>query len=95
MCGPHAGDGADELRGEVGGHVPPGDAALGRIGEGHGRIEVRARNRPEGQDQRDERGARGDGVGEQRDGDVPAGEPLAHDAGPDHGRQEQRRADGL
>ena len=62
-------------------------------GERHHRIEMRARYRAEGQDQRDERAARRDRVGEQRQRDVSAGEPLGHDAGADHGGEQQRRAD--
>ena len=76
-------------------HVAPGQPALRRVGERDGRIEVRARDRAERQDQRDERRAGREGVREQRHRDVAAGEALAHDAGADDGRQQQRRTDGF
>ena len=44
------------------------------------------------QDQRDQCPAGGDRVGQQRDADVPAAQPLRHDPRPDHGRDEQRRS---
>jgi len=50
---------------------------------------VRARDRPEGQDQRDERRAGGDGVREQRQGLLAIGQAAAHDAGADDRGQEE------
>ena len=73
----------------------PRQAALRRVGERHRRVEVRAGDRPERQDQGDEHGPGGERVGEERDGDVAAGEPLGHDARADDGGEEQRGADGL
>ena len=58
-------------------------------------IEVRARDRTEGQDQRHQHGAGREGVREERDRDVPAREPLTHDARADDAREQQRRPDGL
>ena len=87
-----AGECADDLDGHVAGHIAPRQAALGRVGERDGWIEVRARDRPERQDEGDQRGARGERIRQQRDGDVPAGEALAHDAGADHGREQKGRA---
>ena len=50
---------------------------------------------PSAQDQDDEDGAGGDGVPEQREGDVTAGELLRHDAGADHGGDEEPGAERL
>ncbi len=92
---PHADEGAHDLRGDINGHVPPGEASLARVGEGHGRIEMGARDRPERQDESDEPRTGRDGVREQGQGDVPAGKLVSHDAGTNHGRQEQSRSDPL
>ncbi len=54
-----------------------------------------ARDRPEGQNQRDERGARREGVGGQRNGDIAAGQTLAHDPGAHDGGQEESRTESL
>jgi hypothetical protein len=51
-----------------------------------------ARQRAEHMDQDDERRAGGDRIAEQSDRDVPGRQPLAHDPGADHHRQQQRRA---
>jgi hypothetical protein len=53
---------------------------------------MRTRNRAERKNQRDQRGACSERVGEQRDGDVPASEPFTHDARSDDGGKEQRRS---
>ena len=90
-----AGEGARDLRSDVPRHLAPRESALRGVGERHRRVEVRARNRPERQDQRDERRARRERVGEQRDRDVPAGEPLAHDPGADDGGEQQGGPDAL
>ena len=68
----HAGERAATCAADVDRHFAPGEAALARIGEGHDRVEVRARDRAEREDQRDEPRARRERVGEQRDRDVPA-----------------------
>ena len=65
------------------------------VGQRDGRVEVRSRNRPEGENQRDQHGAGGERIGQQRDGDVAAGQPLAHDAGADHSRQQEGRPERL
>ena len=54
---------------------------------------MRARNRPERQNECDERCAGRERVGQQRDRDVAAGQPFAHDAGADDGGQQERRAE--
>ena len=88
--GRDAAEGAGDLGPEVHGDVAPGQTALRRIGERHRGIEVRPRDRPEGEDERHQRRPGGDGVREEREPDVAAGQPLAHDPGPDDGGQEQR-----
>ena len=80
---------------DVARHLAPGQAALARIRQRHDRIEVRARDRSEGDDQRDQRRARREGVGEQRERDVRARELLGHDPRPDDGGQQQRRSERL
>jgi hypothetical protein len=63
--------------------------------ERHRRVEVRAGHGTEGENQRDETRARGDGVGEEGDGDVAPCEPVSHDAGADDRCEEERRPKGL
>jgi hypothetical protein len=60
----HSREGTDELSADVREDVEPGDAPQPGIRECHGRIEVSARDGPEGQDERDEASSRGEGVGE-------------------------------
>ena len=91
----HADEGPDELRRDVARHLAPGQAPLARIRQRHDRIEVRARDRSEGDDQRDQRRARREGVGEQRERDVRARELLGHDPRPDDRGQQQRRSERL
>ena len=55
-------------------------------------IEMGAGDRTEDGDEHDQDGAGRDGVAEERDGDVPAGQPLGHDAGTDDGGKQQRGA---
>lgn len=55
-------------------------AAQRGVRERYRRIEVRAGDVTESEYERDERGSGREGVGEQRDGDVAAREPFAHDA---------------
>ena len=58
-------------------------------------IEVRPGNRAERQNQRDQHRSGGERVGEERDRDVSPGQPFAHDAGADHGGQQEGRPEGL
>ena len=53
---------------------------------------ARRPDRAEPQDERDERGARRQGIGEQRHRHVAGGEALAHDPRSDHRREQERRA---
>jgi hypothetical protein len=56
---------------------------------------VGARDRAEGENQRHQGRARRDGVGEERNGNVPSGQALRHDPGTDHRRQKHRGSHGL
>ena len=70
-CADHdASERAGDLRDAVAGHVAPRQAALRRIRERDGRIEVRAGNRTERENQRDQRRARRERVREQRDAPI-------------------------
>jgi hypothetical protein len=90
-----AAESSENLRGDVGWHLAPCQAALRCIRQRDGWIEVRSRNRSERKDQRNERGAGRDGVCEERDRGVSAGEPIAHDAGSDNGGEQQGRPERL
>ena len=73
MRRPYARNAADDLRGHV--EPPqsrPGSLAAQREGHAHRRIEMRARERPEHQDQHGEDRAGRQGVAKQRERDVPA-----------------------
>ena len=87
----HPGTRAGELGRDIGRRHPPADLAPEREDQGHRRIEVRARERPEDGDQHHQRRAGRQRVAQQRDGVVPARQPLAHDPGADHDGQQQRR----
>ena len=56
---------------------------------------MRAGDRPESENERHQHRAGCERVGEQRDRDVSAGQPFAHDAGADDRGQQKRRADRL
>ena len=68
--------------------VAPWEPTLRRIGQRHGGIEMRARDRAESQDQGDERGTRRDRVREQCEPGAAARQPLTHGAG-SHDRSQQ------
>ena len=88
-----AGERARDLRDEIPGQLRARHPAKRRFDQRHDRIEVRARDRREAEDEHVERGAGRDRVGEQHDRCVAGGERLAHDPGADHGREQQRRTD--
>jgi len=54
---------------------------------------MRPGDRPERQNQHDQNRARRQGVAKQREGDVATRQPLAHNARPDDGRDQQPRAE--
>ena len=84
-----ADDAADQLCADVGQDVLPGQATRGSDAEGDGRVEVAARDRPEGigADEHDE----ADRQGDSENADVGGGE----DRGADEGDDEEERSDGL
>jgi hypothetical protein len=88
-------DGADDLGGEERQHAPTLAVTAPGEGERHHRIEMRAGNRPEHDDQGEQGAARGDGIGEQRQPDIPNRQALGHDPRADHGGEQQRRTDRL
>ena len=88
-------DGSDQLRGHVGRRHPGIEIAPQGKDQCHGGIEMRAGERPEDRDEHDEPCTGRDRIAEKRDGAVPARQALAHDAGADHDREEQHRAQHL
>src|SRR5207244_445501 len=56
-------------------------------------VEMCTRDLAEYEDQREQAAACSNGVAQQCERNVAAREPLAHDAGPDHDREQHRRAD--
>jgi hypothetical protein len=90
-----AGERPEHLGRDVDRDVAPPDAPLPGVGERHRGVEVRAGHRPEGQDQGHQPGAGRDGVRQERDRHVAAGEALSHDAGSDDGGEEEGRPERL
>jgi hypothetical protein len=86
---------ANYLSGNINRHIPPGYAALRRVGQRDGRVEVRPRNWPKRQDQCDQGCAGSDRVRQKGNGDISTGQTFAHDARPDNGGQEESSAEGL
>ena len=90
---------ADARAGDLGDDVDAGvagrSAAEDAVGERDDRVEVGARDRAEGEDQRDEPGAGRDRVLEQLEPDVVGRQALGGDARADDDRDEERGADGL
>src|ERR1051326_5001267 len=92
-CG--AGDAAETLHHHVGRDLAPWQFAARGEHQRDRRVEMRPGNRPQDRDDHDEDGARRDGVAEQRDRQIPAGEALGHDAGADDGRDQNRGTQAL
>ena len=90
MRDPNADDPAADLGNGVSERGPPEEAVDQDCGERHNGVHMRTRMRAEGQDQREERAAGRDRVGEQCQRRVPAAEPFRHDAGADHGDEQER-----
>src|SRR5262249_1483739 len=86
---------AGTLDQHVGKHVLPGKRAPRGEDERHSRVEMRARQRPEHGHEHHEDGAGRDGVAQEGDRSIPAGQPLGHDPGADDGCDQQARAEGL
>ena len=80
---PYASNGPDDLRGDISGCHRPRQFASQCEGDAHGRIEMRAGERAEDQDQHGQDRAGRYRVAQKRERDVSAGELLGHDAGAD------------
>ena len=102
---PHADDPTDNLCGDVRPRIRPPQLAAEREREAHRRVEMRARERAERENENGEDRAGRQRVAQQRQRVVTAGKALRHDAGADdRGEQEggaqtlgdaARRSDGI
>jgi len=81
------------LRRDIRRRLPPTCTGLQGIGERDCRIEVRARDRTEGENERHSSRAGGNCVCQQGDGNIASSQMLSHDSRPDHRRQ-QKQASG-
>ena len=88
MCGQHARQRTDDLAQHIQGSFAAAQMAFNDFNHRHQRIKVRARNRSKGCDECVKCRARGDGIGQQRNGHVAACEALTHDAGAHHCREQ-------
>ena len=70
--------------------IAPANPALRGISKRYRRIEVRARDWPECENQGHQRSARGQRIGKQGNGYIAVREPLPHDAGANDGRKKER-----
>jgi len=95
MGGDDAGDSADELRDDARKKLCARRSALDHGCDRHDGIEVRARDRSEREDERDERRRGRGAVGEEREGSGTAGETLAHDSRSDDRAEQQCGPDRL
>ena len=95
MCEQHAGNGRHNLGDQVGQRFMAAQLATQAHRKRDGRIEMRAGNRTEQNDQYIQRSSRRSGIGEQGDAVIAVGQLHTHDAGPDHGREQQHGADEL
>jgi hypothetical protein len=91
--------GTDDPAHNLNDHIGGGDAhaELAPKGEdkGDGRIEMCAGQWAENTDQHHKAGTCGDGVAEERDGNIAAGQALTHDPRAYDDRQQQPRAERL
>ena len=88
----HPGKGPQQLDGNIGQHLAPWKAALGRRRQRHRRVEMRPGDRAKDQDQHHQAATGGETIGKQSDSDIPTRQALAHDAGADHDRQKKGSA---
>ena len=86
---------ANDLRARIGEKFPPRVVFAQAHHQRHGRIEMRARDRPEGEDQHHQNRAGRQGVPKQGKRDVAAREPLAHDPGADDCGHEEPGSEAL
>ncbi len=94
MRQPGAGDRADALRENIERGGPAADLAAQRDAERDGRIEMRAGDRRQREDQHDQHTRRRGGVAEERERGVVR-QPLRHDAGADDTGHQQTGAERL
>ena len=92
MGGPHPQDRGYDLNHDVSPRRSGGDSPPSQHRERDGRVEVRARDRPEHADQDGQACARRQRIAQKRQSHIPAGQPLAHDPGADDDGQQQSRA---
>ena len=78
-----ASEGSQDLRDNVGRDFAPAQLAADGFGQADRRIEMRARDRAEDEDEHDEPRAGSKRIAEQRNRDVAACQAFAHDAGAD------------
>ena len=95
MSGEHAQHGPEHLDHDVVACLRCVDLLLQQEHPGYRGVEVRARDGAEHGDEHDEDGPGRDGVAEQGDRHVSAGQPLPHDARADHRGQEKSCAQEL
>jgi hypothetical protein len=86
---------ADDLGSRVVAGVAPGDAAEARVDQRDDRVEVRARDGPEHEDDREQARGGGSGVLQQLEADVAGRELLGRDARADDDRRQERRPEKL
>jgi hypothetical protein len=72
--------------------LAPRDTTLPRIGQRYGWIEVRPGNGTECEDDRYQRSARCDGVGEESERDVARRQPFSHDPRANNGGEQEERS---
>ena len=84
---------ADDLHRDIGERVAAADARRGAHHQGHRRIEMRAGDRREDGDDDDQHGAGREGIAQERERLVPAGELLRHDARADHRHHQKEGAE--
>jgi hypothetical protein len=91
----HSGNASCALHKHIVNCFGPRNTTLNCVGESDRWIQVSARNRPERQNESDQRPASGNRVREQSNGDVSARQSFAHDPGANHSDNEERAANEL
>src|SRR5437879_800855 len=83
----------DGLSGDVQDRLRSGDATEESVDHRHCGVEVGTGNRPDGEDDGDERAGGGGGALEELESDIAGAETLSGDAGADHRDHKERRPD--
>ena len=83
---------AEDLGADVRGHLSPWQLAKKAAGQADEWVQVGAGDRAEHEDVHGEPGSGCQRIGQQRQGDVPGSQALAHDPGAHDGRQEKPRS---